>query len=314
VRLSGLVLLLAVPVLAQRQAPAPIVEQPPQSASLVRVSTRMVNVFVNATDGNGAPIEPLELKDFAVLDDGLPQHIAVFERQSQTPLSLVMALDTSGSMVKDARLVREAAKQFVSDVIRPQDEMQVVQFADTVDELVSFTNDKRRIDQGLRDMHIGQATNLYDAIYVSSQGLKDRPVGADGRRKRVIVLISDGGDSQMGTSYERALEAAQRCEAMVFSIIITPIQADAGRNTGGEHAMIQLSSDSGGRYYYVQSAAELKTAFSHLSDDLRAQYLLAYYAPKHKGGAGLHAIEVRLTDLEKRDVDILHYRSAYFGE
>jgi Ca-activated chloride channel family protein len=312
VKRLALALLLTLPAAAQTQPAASIEERTP--APVFRVATRLVNVFVSASDGNGAPIAPLEQKDFEVFDDGQPQRIDVFERQSETPLSLVMALDTSGSMVKDSRLVREAARQFVRDVIRPQDEMQVVQFSENVDELVPFTNEAKRIDDGLRNLRVGESTNLYDAVYLAAQSLGARPADGQGRRKRVIVVISDGDDSHMGMTYAKALEAAQRDEAMVFSIIVVPIPSDAGRNTGGEHALIQLSTDTGGRYYYVQSPEELKRAFAHLSDDLRAQYLLAYYAPKHKGGIGLHSIEVRLADPVKRDIDLLRYRSAYYGE
>jgi Ca-activated chloride channel family protein len=299
---------------AQTQAPAPIVEQGPDV--VFKVTTRLVNLFVNASDENGSPIGSLDKDDFQVLEDGKPQKVTVFEKQSETPLSVVMAIDTSGSMIKDARLVREAAKQFVKDVIRPQDEMEVVEFAQSVDELVPFTNDPRRIDGGLRDLREGTATNLYYAIYLAGQNLAARrlSVDADGVRKRVIVVISDGGDSGLGVKYTQAEEEALRAEAMVFSVIVVPISADAGRNTGGEHALIQMAMDTGGKYYYTEQPEDLKTAFAHISDDLRTQYLLGYYAPEHRPGSSLHTIAVQLTDSQKRKVDELRYRSGYYGK
>jgi len=92
-----------------------------------------------------------------------------------------------------------------------------------------------------------------------------------------------------------------------------PIVADAGRNTGGEHALIQMAEDTGGKYYYAESPQELKTAFAHISDDLRTQYLLGYYAPEHKPGTNFHAITVQLTDPAKRADDVLRYRSGYYA-
>ena len=120
--------------------------------------TRLVNVFVNVSDASDASIGTLNKEDFQIFEDKKPQTIAVFEKQSETPLSVVMAIDTSGSMIKDARLVREAARQFVKDVIRPQDEMEVLQFAQDVSEIVPFTSDAKRIDEGLGQLTEGTST------------------------------------------------------------------------------------------------------------------------------------------------------------
>jgi len=295
------------------QAPAPIVEA--TAPMVYKVNTRLVNLFVNASDATGAPIGSLSKEDFQIIEDKKPQTIAVFEKQSETPLSVVMAIDTSGSMMKDARLVREAAKQFVKDVVRPQDEMEVLQFATSVSEIVPFTSDAKRIDDGLSELTEGETTHLYDAIYLAGQNLSERRLGVspNGVRKRIIVIISDGDDSGKGSNYEQAAEQALRGEAMVYSIIVVPIAADAGRNTGGEHALIQMAADTGGKYYYTESPKDLKTAFAHISDDLRTQYLLAYYAPEHRPGTSFHAITVQLTDPAKRDADVLRYRSGYYG-
>ena len=100
----------------------------------------------------------------------------------------------------------------------------------------------------------------------------------DAGRRRVLVLITDGVDTK-DTRYEQALEQAQRAGAMIYSLIIVPVEADAGRNTGGEHALIQMSEDTGGKYYYVEDPKDLEPAFARVSDDLRTQYVLGYYAP-----------------------------------
>jgi Ca-activated chloride channel family protein len=130
----------------------------------------------------------------------------------------------------------------------------------------------------------------------------------------VVVLITDGGDTVKGSRYTQALEEAQRAGAMVYSIIIVPIYADAGRNTGGEHALIQLAQDTGGKYYYVVDPKDLEPAFRHVSDDLRTQYLLGYYAPKRGLDTSFRSIKVRMVDAAVRDGYELRYRTGYYAD
>jgi len=133
----------------------------------------------------------------------------------------------------------------------------------------------------------------------------------------VLVVISDGGDSiHGGEKYEQAIEQAQRAGAIIYSIIIVPIAADAGRNTGGEHALIQMSEDTGGKYYYVEDPADLEPAFRHVSDDLRTQYMLGYYshAPEPGGESSFRRIKVALTDGTRRDAYSLRYRTGYYSD
>src|SRR5260370_2220661 len=92
-----------------------------------------------------------------------------------------------------------------------------------------------------------------------------------------MVLITGGGDTISRIDYKEAARAAEEAEALVYSIIVVPIENSAGRETGGEHALIQLSEDTGGKYYYATSISQLEDAFPKISDELRTQYLLAYY-------------------------------------
>ena len=175
----------------------------------------------------------------------------------------------------------------------------------------------------------GDATALYDAIYLASQRLGEthsgpaanRPgtVGAAPEvRRRVIVLITDGGDTVKGSHYTQALEEAQRAGAMVYSLIIVPVYADAGRNTGGEHALIQMADDTGGKYYYVSDPKDLEPALRHVSDDLRTQYLLGYYAPprdsRREDDTALRTVSIQLKDSASAAKYDLRYRKSYYGE
>jgi Ca-activated chloride channel homolog len=278
----------------------------------IKVETRLVNVALNVMDDKGSPVGGFGREDFAIFEDGKPQKIAVFEKEATTPLSIVLAVDASESVLSSQRLEREAAKHFVDALLREQDELDLMEFSDVVRELVPFTNQKKRIEVGLNGIRHGDATALYDAVYLASQRLSETSA-ADGRR-RVVVLITDGGDTVKGADYTRALEQAQRAGAMVYSIIIVPIYADAGRNTAGEHALIQMAQDTGGKYYYVVDPKDLEPAFRHVSDDLRTQYLLGYYAPRKGKDDSYRTIKVRLTNEALQGKYDLRYRAGYYAD
>jgi Ca-activated chloride channel homolog len=278
----------------------------------IRVRTRLVNVALNVVDAHGTPVGGFEKKDFQLFENGKPQTIAVFEREATSPLSIVLAIDESGTIETSERLERQAAKNFVRAILRQQDELDLMDFSDTVREVVPFTNQPRRIEQGLGMLQRGDETALYNAIYLASERLSGRtgPVNM----RRVLVVISDGGDSiQGGERYEAAVEEAQRAGAIIYAIIIVPVAADAGRNTGGEHALIQMTEDTGGKYYYVEDPADLGPAFTHVSDDLRTQYLLGYYAPQGEGDSAFRRIRVSLTDGAKNGYS-LRYRTGYYAD
>jgi len=277
----------------------------------LHVETRLVNVALNVVDAHGAPVGGFDKADFRIFEDGKPQTIAVFERDASSPLSIVLAIDSSETVLTSDRLEKEAAKHFVRAILREQDELDLMDFADTVREIVPFTNQAKRVEQGLGDLEQGDETALYNAVYLASQRLGQTSETAG--RRRVLVVISDGGNQlEHGLRYEQAIEEAQRAGAIIYSIIVVPITADAGRNTGGEHALIQMSEDTGGKYYYVTDPADLEPAFRHISDDLRTQYLLGYYAPQQNGDGGFRRIKVTLADTAKGEGLSLRYRTGYY--
>lgn len=278
----------------------------------IRVQTRLVNVAVNVVDAHDSPVSGFAKESFEVFEDGRLQTIAVFERQASTPLSIVLAIDASETVLTSERLEREAAKHFVKAILRPQDELELMEFSDHVRELVPFTNQPKRIEQGLGAIQRGDETALYDAILRASQELGQ--TGSDAGRRRVLVLITDGADSAKRVRYAQAIEQAQRAGAMIYSIIIVPIASDAGRDTGGEHALIQMSEDTGGKYYYVLDPKDLEPAFQHVSDDLRTQYLLGYYAPQRDADNSFRRIRVKLVEPAAAAQDTLRYRTGYYAD
>ena len=295
---------------------APIERRTPEveaPITTLKLASRLVTVAVNAVDAGGSPVGGLDKADFRLLEDGKEQKIAFFDRESGTPLSIVLALDGSESLLRNEKLEMQAARRFVHTLLRPQDELDVMEFSDAVREVVSFTSDMRVIDAGLGTLLKGDATAMYDAIYLASQRLGETKQG--GGRRRVLVLITDGGDTVHGARYEQALEQAQRAGVMIYSLIVVPIYADAGRNTGGEHALMQLSADTGGKYFYVEDAKDLAPAFAKVSDDLRTQYVLGYYAPEAtvKGRRdGFRVLKVEGVG-ELAGKVTMRYRAGYFA-
>jgi Ca-activated chloride channel family protein len=276
-----------------------------QEATL-HVDVKLVNVFVNVTDRNGAIVGGLTREDFALTEDGRPQRIAIFERQSELPLHLTLAIDTSGSVSKDMAVEAVAARRFAHALLRSQDQMSLLQFATEVRELVPFTNKVSQIDHGLAQLRGDSATALYDAICLGSQRL------GDNAGRKVLVVISDGDDTASSASYAQALEQALRNEAMIYSIIDVPIEASAGRDLGGEHALITLAEQTGGKSFYVSDGG-LDKAFAWVSDDLRMQYLLAYYPKNQEPGRAFHRIQVAIPKAAAEAFNI-RYRSGYYAD
>ncbi len=258
----------------------------PEPETTLKVDVKLVNVFATVVDAHGAPVAGLAKENFSVSEDGREQKIAVFERESALPLSVVLSLDTSGSTRKDLPLEVQSARHFAHAVLRPQDVLSLYSFNEIVDEVVPFTPSVKEVDRGLDRLRAGSATALFDAVMLGANALQDR------RGRKVMVVITDGGDTASRVDYQQALRSAQEAEAIVYSIIVVPVEANAGRELGGEHALIQLSEDTGGKHYYASSAAGLDAAFAQISDQLRTQYLIGYY-PSQK-----------LTDSEFRRIQL----------
>jgi len=259
---------------------------PPASDQTIKVDVKLVNVYVTVQDQHGSPVAGLTKDNFKLTEDGIPQNIAVFGRESELPLSILLSVDASLSTKRDMPLELASARKFAHDIVRPNDRLSVFQFSERVDQLTGFTSSLPTIDAGIARVHTGAATALYDAIFLGSRAL----AGRDGRK--VMVVVTDGGDTMSQEDYQTALRAAQQAEAMVYSIIIVPIESSAGRDIGGEHALIQISNDTGGKYFYASGIAQLDEAFRKVSEELRTQYLLGYYPVKRYAASDFRRLEV----------------------
>jgi Ca-activated chloride channel family protein len=296
-----ILLLLACAVARAQQVPS---QTRPETT--LKVDVKLVNVYVTVTDLHGAPVAGLKKENFVLQEDGREQKISVFDKESELPLSIALAIDTSLSTRHDLPLEQASAKRFARTILRPVDALSVFGFSETVLQSTSYTADLKRIEEGIDHIRLGAATALFDAVYLASRSL-DRRQG-----RKVMVLITDGGDTISKVDYKEAARAAEEAEALVYSIIVVPIESSAGRETGGEHALIQLSEDTGGKYYYATSMAQLDDAFRQISDELRTQYLLAYYPSQRTSNSQFRRIQVGVTGPAEASSYRVRHRAGYY--
>ncbi len=245
-----------------------------QQAANYKVDVKLVRLLVSVKDSLGNVVGSLDAKDFSVYDCGVKQSIAKFERQTELPLSISLLVDTSGSTAKDLGFEITSAEKFFKTLLgqgNPKDEAALYSFNESVTEVRGFTRQQSRLSSDLRTLRPSSGTSLYDAILLAAEAMGNR----EGRH--VIVVVTDGGDTTSRIKYADALEGVHLADAVVYPIVVVPITNNAGRNTGGEHALVQIARDSGGRTFEPTVGAELDQAFADIIRDLRTQYMIAYY-------------------------------------
>jgi len=274
----------------------------------IRVDVNLVRVLTTVKDPSGQLVGSLPKEDFTILDNGVPQDISIFEHHTEQPLSIALLIDTSGSTAKDLKYEVDSITRFLHALFsegNPQDTVALYSFNYEVVVQAYFTHNVSTLERRLRLLHGDAGTSLYDAIYLTSKELE----GRDGRH--VIVIVTDGGDTTSTKDFHAALEAAQLADTAIYPVLVVPIPTDAGRNVGGENALTTLSQGTGGHVFLPTLGAEMDQAFTHLIQDLRTQYLLAYYpkdVPLTKNR--FHSLEVRVRNPQLRVLA----RNGYYGE
>lgn len=270
----------------------------------IRVQTDLVTVPATVLDANGKPVADLPQSAFRLSQDGVEQNIAKFETQTNRPLELALMVDSSLSTLKETKFQNEATARFIRLVVRPGDLLSVFEFSDYVYELSSFSSNVLQLEAAAEKIAPGAGTSLYDAIVLGSQALERLPED----RRRVIVLVTDAGETTSKSTYEAARRAAIASEGLVYTILIRAVRSEAGRNTGGEHAIETIIDSTGGAIYYPDGPPQLDAMFAQINRELRTQYLLSYY-PEPKEKAGTYC-RIELT-VPGRSYT-LHYRKGYF--
>lgn len=258
-----------------------------------RAEVKLVRVLATVTDETGQLVGSLSKERFRVWDSGEPQEISVFERSTELPLSVALLLDTSGSTAKDLPLEVASVRRFLRALLHEgnsKDAAALYAFNYQTAQLSPFTRRQGRLDNALKAVKGEAGTSLYDAIHFAAGDLELR----EGRK--VVVVVTDGGDTTSVKSFRDALKGAHLAEAAIYPILIQPVKNEAGRNIGGENALSSLARGTGGKVYQASLGRALDQVFEQLLADLRTQYLLGYYPRRVPSTHGFHEVRVEILE------------------
>jgi Ca-activated chloride channel family protein len=192
---------------------------------------------------------------------------------------------------KEIVFEREAAAHFIRQVIRPGDRLSVFSFDEDVTQRATYSDNVAVLQEAVRKIPDGAGTSIYDAVLLGSRSLSNR--GSD--RRRVIVLVTDAGETTSRADFEAARKEAVRANVLLYTIVIRPVRNENGRNTAGEHALETMTDTTGGAMFYPDSTQELTGIFDRIDRELRTQYRLAYYPNPHGPANTYRSIEVKVT-------------------
>ena len=267
------------------------------------VDVDLVTVLASVTTAEGALAAGLSRNDFHLFEDGTPQEIALFARESDRSLRLQLLFDSSLSITTELGSQQEAAIDFLREVVKPGDRVSILQVSEDVVELVRETSRAKAMAKALRSIRPRGGTSLYDAVFLASQSL------SLSRGRRVILVVSDGTDTTSKVPMEECLRQVLASEAVVYVLLVQPIKSEAGRNLAGERSMIYLTRETGGRTFPVASPEALRESLARIGEELRTQYLLGYYPRRDREPEEFRRIriEVNLAGAQVRA------RSGYYA-
>ncbi len=292
---------------SQKQPQKPSEEELPS----IKVDVDLVNVLASVRDKKGALIANLEKNDFTILEDGKPQEIKYFTKESDLPLTIGLLIDVSRSQENLIGIEQNAAFQFFSQVLRKKDEAFLISFGEESELLQDYTSSPRLLQDGLKGLRVSsgvgglgpgpvptaggpRGTVLYDAVYLAAAEKLRTEVG-----RKVIVVITDGVDEGSRLNISQAVEAAQKADAVIYSIdyqdprFYGPFGNFGG---GGESALRKLSDETGGHVYKVDRKTTLDQVFKELQDEMRSQYSIAYTPTNAQKDGTYRKLEIKLSN------------------
>ncbi len=327
-RLSG-VRALAALLAASAGAPAQQRGPKPDDVPTISVDVEVVNILVTVRDKQGGLVSNLEKSDFVVEEEGRPQTIRYFSRQTDLPLTLGLLVDTSVSQKNLIEQERAASSQFFSQVLRAaKDQAFLISFDVNVDMLQDMTDSARLLRAGLEKLRVNaggggglhpgpvptagrpRGTLLHDAVFLASDDVLKRQVG-----RKALVLITDGNDFGSQMTLKQAIEAAHRSDVIIYSILYVDrefyYRAGGFGMIGGfgdGSALRKLSEDTGGKMLEVSRKKTLKMIYDQIQEELRSQYSLGY-TPSHEGtDTGFRRIKI---STRNRDLKV-QARTGYY--
>jgi VWFA-related protein len=266
-----------------------------------------VRLTVTATHGDRL-VTDLEARQFEVLEDGVRQKVELFHRRS-APLSLVLLLDTSGSMDAALERLQEAARHFVRG-LGPDDAVQVAQLTSRLTVLQDFTADKAALEAAVRRTRPAGSTALYNALYSSIRTLRSR-LAKDDARRQAIVVLSDGADNASFVGEPQVMTLARRNEVTVYAIGLDQSLQDAKAPTPALLLLKGLTVETGGTLLLPRR--DLASACEEIALELRNQYTLGYASSNAARDGRWRRLEVRARDARGERLDLRHRQGYYAG-
>lgn len=275
----------------------------------ITVDVSLVNILASVHDRHGGLIGNLTKDDFTVLEDGKPQTIKYFTRETDLPLTIGLLIDVSASQRNLLDIERRAAHQFFAQVLRKKDEAFLISFGEESELLQDYTNSPKLLQSGLSQLQINsgasgigpgpvptisqpRGTVLYDAVYLAAHEKLRAEVG-----RKVIVLITDGIDQGSKLKIEEAIEAAQKSDVVIFSIDYADPSAYGMFSFGvNDFALQKMSGETGGRVFKVDRKHTLDDAFKELQDEMRSQYAIAYTSTHTEQDGTFRKLAIKVAD------------------
>jgi VWFA-related protein len=311
-------------LVAAAQAPGPEQDQTSSQSQepTIRVGVDLVNILFTVRAKKGGQLIPnLEKGDFKVFEEGKEQTIQRFSRETDLPLTLGLLIDISASQERLIDIERDAASAFFSSVIRRKDEAFLISFGKSTDLLQDYTNSPRLLSAALNDLRgdgqspglgpvpipnqgpvpqVGtpKGTLLFDAVYLASDEKLKSEVG-----RKAIILITDGEDQGSTYNIRTAIEAAQKADAIIYSIYYVDhgFYMQAGMfGGGGEGDLRKMSSETGGHVFSVSNKHPLKETFQEIQDELRNQYSIGYVPTNTNRDGSFRHIEIKVDNKDYR--------------
>ena len=287
----------------------------------LKVDVDVVSILASVRDKKNTLIPNLGKDDFAVLEDGKPQTIKYFTKETDLPLTIGLLIDVSRSQENLIEIERRAAAQFFSQVLRKKDIAFLISFGEECELLQDYTGSVRlltdgmnqlRVSGGVGGLHPGpvptvsqpRGTVLFDAIYLAATEKLKGEVG-----RKVIVVITDGVDQGSRLNRNQAIEAAQKADAVIYSIDYEDPRYHGMFGPSGEGDLKKMSDETGGHVYRVDRKNTLEQVFKELQDEMRSQYSIGYTPSNNAKDGSYRHLEIRTGNKELK----VQARKGYFA-
>jgi Ca-activated chloride channel homolog len=257
-----------------------------QQAPTFKTGTQVVSLFVTVADAQKRLVPDLTQDDFQVFDNEKLQPITYFDN-SIHPINVVVMLDTSGSMTLTIDLLKEAAEQFIIRLL-PDDKARIGAFNDKIQINARWSSNRDQLATDIKDLDYGNGTRLWDAVGVALDELKN----IEGRR--VILVFTDGDDTESKTSLGSVIDRARAEEVMVYAIGLESnyFNGQSMVRSKPDRGLRKIADETGGGYFELEKTADLAPTFTHVAYELHSQYVLGFTPAQIDGR--VHKLTVKM--------------------